>query len=265
MVRLAAGPASGNYRAVRQNMSEFLQIGRIFDKDGREVESDPSGANSTPLDFDGVGKGMGKECSRSRSERLQVQPFSQAKGKGQSKGKTKSTSTDKNTPAKFEGKCRHCGKKGHKWADCRKRLAEAKDKNDHAVDGAPSTATVAAEEDTEVIDEPGMCGDCSDDVNNRGDTSEAWVPSVEGNDKPVDAEFLLLDSACEEHICPWNFAECGRDLGPSNVQLRNATGLSIPSGRRRPLRSVGNLTMSSAENKFGSKGSWIDLHTASGV
>ena len=40
---------------------------------------------------------------------------------------------------------------------------------------------------------------------------------------PVDAEFLLLDSACEEHS--------GRDLGPSNVQLRDATGLSIPSGR----------------------------------
>ena len=52
--------------------------------------------------------------------------------------------------------CRHRDKKGHKWADFRKRLAEAKDKKVHAVYGAPSTATVAAVEDTEVIDEAGI-------------------------------------------------------------------------------------------------------------
>ena len=91
---------------------------------------------------------------------------------------------------------------------------------------------MAAVKDTEEIDEGGICGDWSDDEDNRVDTSEAWVVSVEGNNKTVDAEFLPLHSACEEHICPWNFAECGRDLGPSNVQLRNANGLSIPSGKK---------------------------------
>ena len=133
----------------------------------------------------------------------------------------KTTPTDKNSPAKSEGECRHCGKKGHKWADCRKRLAEAKDKKVHGVDGTPTTATATAVEDTEEIDEAGNCGDWSDDEDNRVDTSEA---RVEGNNKPVDAEFFPLDSACEEHTCPWNFAEGG----PSNVQLRNASGLSIP-------------------------------------
>ena len=39
-------------------------------------------------------------------------------------------------------------------------------------------------------------------------------------------------TACEEHTCPWNFAESGRDLGPSDVHLRNAHGLAIPSGRK---------------------------------
>ena len=34
-----------------------------------------------------------------------------------------------------------------------------------------------------------------------------------GNNKPADAEFLPLDSACEEHTCPWNFAEGGRYVG----------------------------------------------------
>ena len=147
--------------------------------------------------------------------------------------------------------------------------------------------------DTELIDEAGICGDWSDDENDRVDTSEAWVLGVEGINKPVDAEFLPLDSACEEHTCPRNFADGGRDLGPSNVQLRNASGLSIPSGRKvmvsydvwgpggrviphaqtpfvqsdakRPLLSVGKLTQSGAKVKFGDNNSWIDLQTDTGV
>ena len=162
-----------------------------------------------------------------RSERLQVQP-----NQGQGKGKAKNAQLDKNTPAQFEGECRHCGKKGHKWADCRKRLAEPKDKNFHAVGEALSTATVAAVEETEVIDEAGVSGGCSDEENNSDDGDEAWVLSVEGNDKPTDAEFLPLDGACEEHTCPSNFAGAGRDLSPSDVQLRNVNGRSIPSGRK---------------------------------
>ena len=69
-------------------------------------------------------------------------------------------------------------------------------------------------EETKVIDEAGVSGDCSDEENNSDDGNEAWVLSVEANDKPMNAEFLPIDSACEEHTCPWNFAEGGRDLGP---------------------------------------------------
>ena len=68
-------------------------------------------------------------------------------------------------------------------------------------------------EDTEVIDEAEIFGLCSDDEVNGVDTCEAWVLSVEGNNKPADAEFLPLDSACVEHTCPLNFSEGGRDLG----------------------------------------------------
>ena len=144
VVRLAAYPANGNCRAVRQKMSEFLQFVRICDKDGQGVESEPSSANATLMDVDRVGKGKGKGCfvCGRPSHAAKDCKFNQAKGNGQGKGKTKTTSTDKNTPAKFEGECRHCGKKGHTLADCWKRLAEAKDKKVHAVDGAPSTATV---------------------------------------------------------------------------------------------------------------------------
>ena len=135
-------------------------------------------------------------------------------------------------------------------------------------------------EDIEEIDEAGVCGDWSDDEDDGVDTSEAWVPSVEGSNMPVDAEFLPLDSDCEEDTCPWNFAEGGRDLGSSDVQLRNANDLSIPSGRKvmvsydvlgpgdvilhaqtpyvqsdvkRSLLRVGKLTQSGAKVKFGDK------------
>ena len=58
-------------------------------------------------------------------------------------------------------------------------------------------------EDTEVIDEAGIAtnpdGRDFSEENDSADGNEAWVLSVEGNDKPTDAEFLPLDSACEEH------------------------------------------------------------------
>ena len=296
MVRLAAGPAGQKYRVVRQNMSEFLQFGRIFCKDGRGVESEPSSASATPMDVDAVGKGKGKGCfvCGRPSHAAKDCKLNQGKGKGQGKGKAKRSQPDKNNPAKFEGEFRHCGKKGHKCADCWKRLAEAKDKKVQAVDGVPSTAMVAAVEDTGGIDDAGICGYWSDDDDSGVDTSKAWILSVAGNNMPEDAQFFPLDTACEEHTYPWKFDQGGRDLGSLNVQqLRNANGLSIPSGRKvmvsyhvlvpgghvtlhaqtpfvqsdvkRPLLSVGKLTRSGAEVKFWSKGSWIDLHTDNGV
>ena len=104
-----------------------------------------------------------------------------------------------------------------------------------AVDGTPPIATVAAVKEPQVIDEAGIATNpdgLSRSEDDGVDTSKAWVLGVEGNDKPVDAEFHPLHSACEEHTCPWNFAEGGRDAVSSNVQLRNANGLSILSGRR---------------------------------
>ena len=155
VVRLAGGPAGGKHRVVRQSMSEFLQFGRVFDKDGRGVESESNSASATPMDVDAVGKGKGKGCfvCGRPGHAAKDCKFNQAKGKAQGKGKAKNAQPDKNTPAKFEGECRHCGKKSHKWADCRKRLAEPKAKKVHAVGEAPSTATVAAVEETEVNDE----------------------------------------------------------------------------------------------------------------
>ena len=187
--------------------------------------------------------------------------FNQGKGKGQANGKGKGA-PDKNSPAKFEGECRHCGKKGHKWADCRKRLAEAKNKKLHAVrtEEAPSTATVAAVDDTGEFDG-------ESELDDDADIPKACVFSVENKDMATDAEFT----------CPLSFSAGGHDLEPSSVQLRNANGLSTPSGRRvlvsynilgpggRPFLSVGTLTTSGTEAKFGSKSSWIDLHTDNAV
>ena len=161
---------------------EFLQFGRVFDKDGRGVESESNNAASaTQMDVDAVGKGKGKGrfvCGRPGHAAKECK-FNQAKGKAQSKSKAKNAQPDKNTPAKFGSECRHCSKKGHKWADCQKRLAEAKDKKVRAVGEAPSAATVAAVGETEVIDETGISCDCSDEENNSDDGNEAWILSVE--------------------------------------------------------------------------------------
>ena len=98
-------------RVVRQNMSEFLQFGRVFDKDRREVESESNSAGTAPMDVDAVGKGKGNckgcfVCGRPGHAAKDCR-LNQGKGKGHSKWKGKST-TDKNSPAKFERECRHC-------------------------------------------------------------------------------------------------------------------------------------------------------------
>ena len=57
--RLSAGE---KYRVVRQNMSEFLQYGRIVDKSGRGVKSEPNSASATPMDVDANARGKVKGC-----------------------------------------------------------------------------------------------------------------------------------------------------------------------------------------------------------
>ena len=54
-------------------------------------------------------------------------------------------------------------------------------------------------------------------------------------------------------------------LGPGRRVMLHAQTPFVQSDVKRPLLSVGKLTMSGAEVKFGSRGSWIDLHTDSGV
>ena len=92
-------------------------------------------ASATPMDVDAVGKGKGKGCfvCGRPGHAAKESKFNQPKGKAQGKGTAKNAQPDKNTPAKFEGDCRKCG---YKWADCRKRLAGAKDKKVRAVGGS---------------------------------------------------------------------------------------------------------------------------------
>ena len=117
-------------------------------------------------DVDGVGKGKGKGCfvCGRPGHAAKDCKFNQAKGKKpRARASQRVPRLTRTVPAKFEGECRPCGKNGHKWA-------EAKDKKVHAVGGAPSTATVAAVEDTGEIDEAGICGEWSDDEDNRVNT-----------------------------------------------------------------------------------------------
>ena len=70
----------------------------------------------------------------------------------------------------------------------------------------------------------------------------------------------MLSSSCwtalVKNTCPWN----ERSLDSFRLRLP-----FVQSDVKRPLLSVGKLTKSGAEVKFGSKGSWIDLHTDTGM
>ena len=69
--------------------------------------------------------------------------------------------------------------------------------------------------------------------------------------------------------CSYSRKSCGSDadarydLNEGRVILHAQTPF-VQSDVKRPLLSVGKFTMSRAEVKFGSKGSWIDLNTDSG-
>ena len=76
---------------VRQNVSELLPFGRVFDKDGRGVESESNSASATPMVVDAVGKGKGNECFVCGSP-------SHAAGSAWQKPKTRSTPLEKRRP-----------------------------------------------------------------------------------------------------------------------------------------------------------------------
>ena len=113
---------------VRQNMSAFLQFIRTFVKNGRGVESELSSARATPMDVHAVGKGKGKECFVCGRPGHEAQD---CRARVKERWRARLTRT---VPPSFEGECRHYARKRHKSANCWKRLADAKDKKDHAVD-----------------------------------------------------------------------------------------------------------------------------------
>ena len=118
MVRLAAVPAGGKYRVVRQNMSEFFfQFGRVYEKEMVEQWSRNPAVlvhRRWMLMLSARAMDGCLVCGRPGHAAKDCK-FNLVKGKaqGKGKGKAKSTLTDKNSPAKFEGQCRHCGKQGH--------------------------------------------------------------------------------------------------------------------------------------------------------
>ena len=185
---------------------------------------EPNSASATPMVVNAVGKGKGKNASCWDVPATQRKTASSIKVRARARAKERQRVPLTGTaPPSSRVSVATVARKATNGQSARSV------KKDHAVDGAPSTATVAAVEDTKEMDEAGICESWSDDDDSRVDNSEAWVLSVEGNNMPVDAkflpfntEFLPFNSAFEEHICPWNSAQGGRDLCPSNVQLRNA-------------------------------------------
>ena len=128
-------------------------------------------------------KGKGKGKSKSASGK----PSSKNKDKGGSS----SSYANNAPPAKFEGYCYSCGKKGHKASDCWDA--------EHLV-GAIETLSPVPEEDDEFVF--GL---------NSGSI-----------------EHTLLDSGAAEHLCPENFQKhLGTEKSKGGPNLRTATGLPV--------------------------------------
>ena len=157
------------------------------------------------------------------------------------------------------------------------RLPEASDRCErreqvHAVDGAPSSATVSAVEDTGDIDEAGICeGWCDDD-----DSGAEFLPlTALVKNTLVHGTLLNMDVIWVFRMCENTIGLSilsGRKLmlsydvfGPGGRVILHAQTPFVQSGVKWPLLSVGKLTKSGAEVKFGRKGSWVDLHTDTGM
>ena len=156
---------------VRQNISKFLQCGRIFDKDGRGVESEPKAKKrdascaDVPVTQRKTARSV-KVTARARAKERQEVPLT----------RTVPPSSRVNV-ATLARKATNGWTAGSVW----QTLGDTRD-----------------------FDQAGICGSSSDD-DSGVDTSLKHGFCVEGNMMSVHDELLPLDSACEEHTCPWQF------------------------------------------------------------
>ncbi|CAK0896486.1 unnamed protein product, partial [Prorocentrum cordatum] len=294
MVRLVTGPATGRCKEVQQSTREYLQSGRTFNKNGRSVGVDNQ-MGPAPMDVDAAynsWKGGGKDRGKGGSGNGKVEEkpatavIEEVKADNDNEyGCTLCEHWDdyNDVEDQHEDTGEHDeGPEVHPWEI---EAHECEDSHAHEHEGQVETIN------DDEVESPEVQSHDDQEDGDQSDDGDKWVFNVwrEGLDQAGD-EFLPLDSACEEHTCPWDFAEDGVDVGPGGVRLRGANGDKIPSGRniiveyavldinaiidaktpfvqsdvKRALLSVGKLARHGIDMYFKKDGPWMEIDTDRG-
>jgi hypothetical protein len=138
------------------------------------------------------------------------------KGK-QPDGKNNSSSTYEDID------CTHCGKHGHRWKVCRKRLAE--ERKAHAVEQGPVVGTTAT---------PGTASEANVYYDEEDDA--AWAFGANYMCEPcVAAGTILIDSGSDEHLCSSEFADGCPETGRRVPAINSVTGTPLATGSYRSV------------------------------
>ena len=132
--------------------------------DDRGVAQD----QATPMEVDQV-KGKYKGKGKEKGKKGQWGKGKFKNGKGKEKGKEKN-----NPDSYFNGECGHCGKRGHKRADCRKRQHEEK-----AAQQVSATGSAAPSETGKVVSQISQDNQQNDKM---------WIFMVNGGPVMSDAQ-----------------------------------------------------------------------------
>ena len=246
-MRTASLQIGNGYEKAKKFIRDFLQSGHFYGSKG-ETSRDDGGA--APMDVGAISKGeKGKKGKKGKSD------------KGVSKGGKfdKSFGSGKGSSKKFQGECSHCGKWGHKKADCR-ILAKEKGKKEKEKGGS-STNSVSQEPRHEASSAAGSASPKASGSTNavyyqldpEGDRrpwaetydieeeygDHTWVMAVtqsherqetlqlnhQGCENP-NVKYVLWDSGSDENLCrssfggPMHTCSTGRKLtGISGIDL----------------------------------------------
>eukprot|EP00435_Cladocopium_sp_Y103_P020520 s28_g5.t1 len=205
-LRTASSTIGSDYTRAKVFVRDFLQSGVVYTSAGDAGRADDKGP--APMDVGAVQKGdKGKKGKKGKGE------------KGVNKGSKwdKSAGKAPQYTKKFQGECSHCGKWGHKKADCRLLAKEKAQREKQKGAGAgkgtnalSSTDPAAASSTNAVhywVDPHEAARQPWADVEDGGDgyQEEKWVMAVHGEDlsrrHAGSVKFLLWDSGSDEHLC----------------------------------------------------------------
>eukprot|EP00435_Cladocopium_sp_Y103_P027470 s353_g6.t1 len=234
-LRTASTQVGTDYERAKKFIRDFLQSGQFYGTKG-EVKDDGGPA---PMDVGALysqdSKGGKSSKGKDKGKKSTNKGGKFDKGYG-SKGKGQDTSKKK-----FNGECSHCGKWGHKKADCRilakekaKRENE-KGKGTNAVAAGPSSPSGTTGSTNAVyywVDpddgrKPWADEEAEDEFKDR--TWVMMVHEVNGvhqGSGSSHVKYLLWDSGSDEHLCRNEF---GGDMftEASNKQLLGISGISL--------------------------------------